>query len=107
MPSDVVILGSTGSVGTQAIDLIAQNPDRFRVVGLGAGGGRPDLLAQQALELGVEVVAVAQATAAQDLQLAIYAAAQAKGYSAGDHPIPKILASFWAASSTVSRLLPA
>ena len=92
MAQDVVILGSTGSVGTQAIDLIAQNPDRFRVVGLGAGGGNVQLLAEQALELGVEVVAVAQATAAQDLQLAFYAAAQAKGYSAGDHPIPKILA---------------
>ena len=92
MPSDVVILGSTGSVGTQAIDVIGQNPERFRVVGLGAGGQRTELLAQQALELGVEVVAVAQATAAQDLQLAFYAAAQARGYSAGDFPVPKILA---------------
>src|SRR4051794_16413994 len=92
MPRDVVLLGSTGSVGTQAIDVMTQNPDRFRVVGLGAGGQRPDLLAQQALELGVEVVAVAQATAAEDLQLAFYAAAQAKGYSTGDHPVPKILA---------------
>ncbi|MFN2538676.1 MAG: 1-deoxy-D-xylulose-5-phosphate reductoisomerase, partial [Mycobacteriales bacterium] len=92
MPRDVVLLGSTGSVGTQALDVIAANPDRFRVVGLGAGGQRAELLAQQALDLGVEVVAVAQATAAQDLQLAFYAAAQAKGYSAGDHPIPKILA---------------
>ena len=92
MPSDLVILGSTGSVGTQAIDVVTQNPDRFRVVGLGAGGQRPDLLAQQALALGVEVVAVAQATAAQDLQLAFYAAAQARGYTAGDFAVPKILA---------------
>jgi 1-deoxy-D-xylulose-5-phosphate reductoisomerase len=92
MPKDVVILGSTGSVGTQAIDVVTQNPDRFRVVGLGAGGQRAELLAEQALQLGVEVVAVAQATAAQDLQLAFYAAAQAKGFSAGDHPVPKILA---------------
>jgi 1-deoxy-D-xylulose-5-phosphate reductoisomerase len=92
MPSDLVILGSTGSVGTQALDVVRANPDRFRVVGLGAGGGRVDLLAEQALELGVEVVAVAQATAAQDLQLAFYAAAQKRGYSAGDHPVPKILA---------------
>jgi 1-deoxy-D-xylulose-5-phosphate reductoisomerase len=92
MAHDVVILGSTGSVGTQAIDVVGQNPDRFRVVGLGAGGQRTELLAQQALELGVEVVAVAQATAAQDLQLAFYAAAQARGYSAGEFPVPKILA---------------
>jgi 1-deoxy-D-xylulose-5-phosphate reductoisomerase len=92
MPRDVVLLGSTGSVGTQALDVVRANPDRFRVVGLGAGGGRVDQLAEQALELGVEVVAVARATAAQDLQLAFYAAAQARGYSAGDYPIPKVLA---------------
>ncbi|MGZ6826986.1 MAG: 1-deoxy-D-xylulose-5-phosphate reductoisomerase [Mycobacteriales bacterium] len=91
-PRDVVLLGSTGSVGTQALDVVRANPDRFRVVGLGAGGGRVELLAQQALELGVEVVAVAQATAAQDLQLAFYAAAQARGYSAGQFAIPKVLA---------------
>ncbi len=89
---EVVLLGATGSIGTQAIDVVRANPDRFRVVGLGAGGGRVDLLAAQALELGVEVVAVAQATAAQDLQLAFYAEAQARGYSAGDFSVPKILA---------------
>ncbi len=32
-PRDVVILGSTGSIGTQALDLVRANPDRFRVVG--------------------------------------------------------------------------
>ncbi|MCW2600382.1 MAG: 1-deoxy-D-xylulose 5-phosphate reductoisomerase [Frankiales bacterium] len=89
---DVVLLGSTGSVGTQAIEVARAAPDRFRIVGLGAGGGRVDLLAQQALELGVDVVAVARATAAQDLQLAFYAAAQAKGFSAGQFAVPKILA---------------
>jgi 1-deoxy-D-xylulose-5-phosphate reductoisomerase len=89
---DVVILGSTGSVGTQAIDVVRRNPDRFRVVGIAAGGGEVALLAQQALKLGVEVVAVARASAAQDLQLAFYAAAKAGGYSAGDFAVPKILA---------------
>ncbi len=91
-PREVVLLGSTGSVGTQAVDVVRDNPDRLRVVGLGAGGGRVELLAQQALELGVEVVAVTRATAAQDLQLAFYAAAQAGGYSRGDYRLPKILA---------------
>ncbi|MGC1286442.1 MAG: 1-deoxy-D-xylulose-5-phosphate reductoisomerase, partial [Streptosporangiaceae bacterium] len=56
---DVVVLGSTGSIGTQAADIIRRNPDRFRVAGLAAGGGNPDLLASQALEFGAEVVAVA------------------------------------------------
>ena len=89
---DVVILGSTGSIGTQAIDVVRRNPERLRVVGLAAGGGNVDLLAQQALELGVEVVGVARASAAQDLQLAFYAAAKAGGYNAGEHPVPKIVA---------------
>src|SRR5688500_8811955 len=64
----------------------------MRVVSLCAGGGRDDVLAQQAHKLGVEVVAVAQATAAQDLQLAFYAAAQERGFSAGEFALPKILA---------------
>ena len=34
----VLILGSTGSIGTQALEVIAANPDRFEVVGLAAGG---------------------------------------------------------------------
>jgi 1-deoxy-D-xylulose-5-phosphate reductoisomerase len=89
---DVVLLGSTGSVGTQAIDIVRRNPDRFRVVGLGAGGGNVALLAAQALELRVEVVAVARASAAQDLQLAFYAEASRHGFSTGDFRIPKILA---------------
>ena len=91
-PRSVVLLGSTGSVGTQAIDVVQANPERLRVTGLAAGGGRVDLLARQALDLGVEVVAVARATAAQDLQLAFYAEAQRRGFSAGDYPVPKILA---------------
>jgi 1-deoxy-D-xylulose-5-phosphate reductoisomerase len=91
-PRDVVLLGATGSIGTQAVDVVRRNPDRLRVVALAAGGDRVDLLARQALELEVEVVAVARATAAQDLQLAFYAEAQARGYSAGQYAVPKILA---------------
>jgi 1-deoxy-D-xylulose-5-phosphate reductoisomerase len=91
-PRQIVLLGSTGSIGTQAIDIARRNPDRFRVVGLGAGGGNVELLAQQALELGVDVVGVAKASAAQDLQLAFYAEAAKRGYASGGFRIPKILA---------------
>ena len=91
-PREVVVLGSTGSIGTQALDVIRRNRDRFRIRGLASGGSRIDLLAQQALEFGVEVVAVAQATAAQDLQLAFYAEAKERGYSSGGYVLPKILA---------------
>ena len=89
---DLVLLGSTGSIGTQAIDIVRQNPDRFRVVALGAGGGNVELLAGQALELGVEAVGVARASVVQDLQLAFYAEAQKRGYATGGFRIPKIVA---------------
>ncbi len=60
----MLILGSTGSIGTQALDVIAANPDRFQVVGLAAGGGNPGLLAQQRAETSVSNVAVADDAAA-------------------------------------------
>ncbi|MEE6261009.1 1-deoxy-D-xylulose-5-phosphate reductoisomerase [Plantactinospora sonchi] len=91
-PREIVLLGSTGSVGTQAIDIVRRNPDRFRVVALGAGGGNVALLAAQALELEVEAVGVAKASAAQDLQLAFYAEAAKRGWSSGDFKLPKIIA---------------
>ncbi|HEY3507442.1 MAG TPA: 1-deoxy-D-xylulose-5-phosphate reductoisomerase [Actinocatenispora sp.] len=99
---DVVLLGSTGSIGTQAIDVIRRNPDRFRVVGLAGGGGNVGLLAQQALELSVEVVAVARASVTQDLQLAFYAEAQRRGWATGQYRIPKILAGPQAATELAS-----
>lgn len=47
---DIVILGSTGSIGTQALDLVRAHPDRFRVVGLTAGGANRDLFEAQVAE---------------------------------------------------------
>jgi 1-deoxy-D-xylulose-5-phosphate reductoisomerase len=91
-PRDVVLLGSTGSIGTQAVDIVRRNPDRFRVVGVGAGGGNVAELATQALELGVEVVGVARSSVVQDLQLAFYAEASKRGYPTGGFRVPKILA---------------
>ncbi|MFM8597962.1 MAG: 1-deoxy-D-xylulose-5-phosphate reductoisomerase [Mycobacterium sp.] len=60
----VLVLGSTGSIGTQALEVIAANPDRFELVGLAAGGANADLLARQRAETGVGRVAVADAAAA-------------------------------------------
>ena len=91
-PREVVVLGSTGSIGTQAIDVVRRTPDRFRVVGLAAGGADPGALAVQALELAVEVVAVARASAAEDVVLACYAEAQRRGWSTGAFRVPKVLA---------------
>ena len=53
---DVVILGSTGSIGTQALEVISQNPDKFRVVGLSAGESNLNLLIEQVRKFDVPVV---------------------------------------------------
>ncbi|WP_438872333.1 1-deoxy-D-xylulose-5-phosphate reductoisomerase [Paractinoplanes maris] len=89
---DLVLLGSTGSIGTQALDIVRRNPEQFRVVALGAGGGNVELLAAQALELAVDVVGVARSSVVQDLQLAFYAEAQRRGWATGDFKLPKIVA---------------
>jgi 1-deoxy-D-xylulose-5-phosphate reductoisomerase len=60
-----LVLGSTGSIGTQALEVIAANPDRFELVGLAAGGANPALLARQRAETGVTNLAVADEGAAQ------------------------------------------
>ncbi|WP_067547921.1 1-deoxy-D-xylulose-5-phosphate reductoisomerase [Nocardia crassostreae] len=61
----VLLLGSTGSIGTQALEVIAANPDRFEVVGLAARGGNTELLAQQIAATGTRNVAVADEAAAK------------------------------------------
>lgn len=60
----VVILGSTGSIGTQAIEVIAERPDQFQVVGLAAGGSSVELLVAQARQLHPAWVAVSDSEAA-------------------------------------------
>ena len=67
----MVILGSTGSIGTQALDIARRNPERFRVAALAAGGGNPALLASQAVEFGVPVVAVADEAAAPAVPVSV------------------------------------
>lgn len=70
-PRTLTILGSTGSIGTQAIDVVRAHPGRFRVEALSAGGGDVELLARQATELGVQAVAVADASRAGALERAL------------------------------------
>ncbi|MDH6144819.1 1-deoxy-D-xylulose-5-phosphate reductoisomerase [Kitasatospora sp. GP30] len=84
-PRELVILGSTGSIGTQAIDIVLRNPDRFRVVALSAAGGQVELLAEQAFQLGVHTVAVARPEAEAPLRAALV------GRAAG-RPLPAVLA---------------
>jgi 1-deoxy-D-xylulose-5-phosphate reductoisomerase len=55
---DVVILGSTGSIGVQALEIIDANPGKFRVVALTAAGNNVELLVAQAAKFKVSVVGV-------------------------------------------------
>ncbi|MDT0441028.1 1-deoxy-D-xylulose-5-phosphate reductoisomerase [Streptomyces johnsoniae] len=85
-PREVVVLGSTGSIGTQAIDVVLRNPHLFRVTGLSAAGERLDRLAGQAHRLQVRTVAIAR----EDRAIALREALRAQ-YGVGQ-PLPEILA---------------
>ena len=69
----VLILGSTGSIGTQALEVVQANPDAFGVAGLAAGGKDPAVLAAQASAHGVPFVAIADASKAAELRAALAA----------------------------------
>ena len=97
-PRRVILLGSTGSIGTQAVDVIRRNPGRFEVVGLSAGGN-VGLLARQAVELRVPVVAAAEATDEQ-LARAIASAADQAGSAAYD---PELLTGREASTALAGR----
>jgi len=73
----VAVLGSTGSIGTQALEVVRSHPGRFSVIALSAGGNT-DLLARQAAELGVPLVAVARGSA-DDLRAALHGHARDVG----------------------------
>ena len=92
-PREVAILGSTGSIGTQALDIARRNPARFRIVALAAGGGNPGLLARQAAEFGVAAVAVADPSAGPAVESALKEELS-RTYAADSAPprLPEILA---------------
>ena len=64
----VSILGSTGSIGTQALDVVRRSPDRFKVVGLSAAGTNQELLIGQIREFLPPVVAIADEAAAEEVR---------------------------------------
>ncbi len=64
----VTILGSTGSIGTQALDVVRRNPERFKVIGLSAAGTNQELLAGQIREFLPPVVGIADETAADEVR---------------------------------------
>ena len=64
----ISILGSTGSIGTQALDVVRRHSERFKVAALSAAGTNQDLLAGQIREFRPPVVAIAEEEAAHDLK---------------------------------------
>ena len=76
-PRAVALIGSTGSIGTQGLDVIAQDPTRLRAVAL-AGGANTTLLAEQAVRFEVEAVGSA-AAGEEELRAALADAAARLG----------------------------
>jgi 1-deoxy-D-xylulose-5-phosphate reductoisomerase len=66
----ISLLGSTGSIGTQTLDIAEQHPDQFRIVGL-AAGRNVELLAQQVRQFQPKIVAISDADKLPELQAAI------------------------------------
>jgi 1-deoxy-D-xylulose-5-phosphate reductoisomerase len=81
-PRKISLLGSTGSIGTQAIDVVDGAPNLFEVVALSAGGGNLDLLARQAVDTAAAAVGIARGDARRLATLIEEAAAAAgkRGY---------------------------
>lgn len=99
---DLVILGSTGSIGTQAVDVVLRDRERFRVVALAAGASSPDsvrLLARQTIDLEVEYVAVARVEAVEAFRAELAAESARRGSPC---PQPKILAGPTAATEAAA-----
>ncbi|MCF2705741.1 1-deoxy-D-xylulose-5-phosphate reductoisomerase [Arcanobacterium haemolyticum] len=90
----VVLLGSTGSIGTQALEVISRHPSEFRLVALGAGGGQPELLARQAREFDVDVLAVADENAVAPLRDALGDRAASTQIVAGSEAMATIAGSW-------------
>jgi 1-deoxy-D-xylulose-5-phosphate reductoisomerase len=67
----VTILGSTGSIGTQAIDVALAAPERFRIAAICAGGRDVTALAEQAARLRVDVVGVTRTESEAELRKAL------------------------------------
>ena len=82
----VVILGSTGSIGTQALDIISRNPDKFTVVGLAATGREPIALVDQCLDFQVPTVAVT-ALASEDFLQSFRQRAAMRGMTPTAEPV--------------------
>jgi 1-deoxy-D-xylulose-5-phosphate reductoisomerase len=81
----VTLLGSTGSIGTQALDVVARHPHEVEVVGLAAGGRDPLLVAEQVLATGAPEVALAEPGVADAVRTEVKRLAAERGV-----PVPGV-----------------
>ena len=88
----MVILGSTGSIGTQALEVVAEHRDQFQVVGLAAGGQQIALLAQQARDSGARTVAVEPSDNRAGPPVGSLRRGKRRGWAEGKFSLPRILA---------------
>ena len=87
----ITLLGSTGSIGTQTLDLVAQYPERFRVVGLSAHNNI-DLLAEQARQFKPEIVATSNPDKFDELEAALADCDPAPRLVAGNEGVCEVAA---------------
>jgi 1-deoxy-D-xylulose-5-phosphate reductoisomerase len=99
----ITILGSTGSIGTQTLDIVTHNPDKFRVVGL-AAGSNVTFLAEQIREFQPEIVALGDETKLAHLQQAISSCPQKPQILVGQEGICEV-ARYGNAESVVTGIV--
>ena len=99
----ITILGSTGSIGTQTLDIVTHNPDKFKVVGL-AAGGNVALLAEQIRVFEPEIVALGNERKLTELKEAISSVANPPQILVGEQGICEV-AGYGDAKSVVTGIV--
>ena len=99
----ITILGSTGSIGTQTLDIVTHNPDQFRVVGL-AAGSNVTLLVEQIRKFQPEIVALGDENKLAELQQAISSLPQQPKILVGEEGICEV-ARYGDAESVVTGIV--
>lgn len=81
----VVILGSTGSIGTQALDVISRNQNQFAILALSAGGGNIQLIADQAAKFSPRYIAISDAKKVAELEFLLHSRGSSAEIVAGEN----------------------
>ncbi|MCS6958652.1 MAG: 1-deoxy-D-xylulose-5-phosphate reductoisomerase [Pseudanabaenaceae cyanobacterium SKYGB_i_bin29] len=99
----ITLLGSTGSIGTQTLDIVAQYPDRFSIVGL-AAGSNVELLAHQVRRFQPEIVGIAREEKLEELREALTGVDPMPIVVAGGEGL-QVVASYGAAETVVTGIV--